>query len=113
MGFWTKVLGIDKRFLKIENMLVDIKGHQSIIDTKMDILANQVIGHLPTVPNENKINDTYLRLQKLENHVQSLATSIIEIEATSKIVDIASGLNESAIKNLDQKIKKVKDRSEE
>tara|TARA_B100000959_G_C14569454_1_gene455189 strand:+ start:181 stop:456 length:276 start_codon:yes stop_codon:yes gene_type:complete len=85
MGFWTKALGIDKRFMKIEDMLTDVRKHQQKIDMKMDILAHDVVGHLPSVPSENKINNTYIRLQKLEEYVQSLASSIIEIEAITKI----------------------------
>jgi len=109
MGFWTKALGIDKRFMKIEDMLADIRKHQQKIDMKMDILAHDVVGHLPSVPSENKINDTYVRLQKLESYVQSLATTMMEAEATTKINSYASELNEAKMKKLDQKMKKIED----
>ena len=111
MGIWTKLLGIDKRFMKIENMLADVHEHQQKIDMKMDILAHDVVGHLPSVPSENKINDTYVRLQKLESYVQLLATAMMETEATAKINTHTSEINEAKMKKLDQKMKKIDDPS--
>ena len=76
MGFWIKILGVDKRLKKIEDMLANVHEHQHKIDMKMDILAHQVVGHLPTVADEKKIYDTIARLEKLEEHVQLLASTI-------------------------------------
>ncbi len=111
MGIWTKLFGIDERFMKIENMLADVHEHQQKIDMKMDILAHDVVGHLPSVVDENKVRDTIVKLEKLEGFVQTLATTLMSVEATTKINTHTSEINEAKMKKLDQKMKKIDDPS--
>jgi chromosome segregation ATPase len=100
MGFWSKLFGFDKRWAVMEQKLLDQAKHHhkymAQLDTKLEIMAQDVVGHLHTVPNENKIN-------LLENQLIDLTSRFIELKSSME-------LNTHEIDAISARVRELKER---
>ena len=72
MGFWSKLFGFDKRWAVIEQKLLDQAEQQKQVHVKLELMAHDVVDHLYTVPNENKINSLEQQLIALQSSHDNL-----------------------------------------
>ena len=100
MGFWSKLFGFDKRWAAVEQKLLDQAKHHhrylAQVDTKLEIMAQDVVGHLHTVPNENKIN-------LLESQLIDITSHFIELKSSME-------LNTHEIDTISTRVRELKER---
>ena len=124
MGFWSKLFGFDKRWAVVEQKLLDQAKHHhrylAQLDTKLEIMAHDVVGHLHTVPNENKINLLEQQLADLQTSVIGLTTKLIELKSTGElltgeleIVKDSVSVRHIDVENMKNRIMSVKDQANE